>query len=169
MRVRVILSILFLALGAWAQEPTPVDAQQLASKQFGAGFSVVKSFTLMTGDLNGDGVEDAVLVATCKSPLDGEEQYDYRVIDPYHAYFGWGDPKVTQEFSVQDAVVPPLLLIMHSWREAAPRKFVVMNLPFEKVSVVQGKKRWMIRVLDNVGISSVLHWDGRKYKWSPGR
>lgn len=163
----------FLALaGAMAlQAPsTAVDAQQIANREFGPSFTVDTSIAPVLGDFDGDGQEDAVLVATSTSPLGGELDFHYRAIDPYDAYFGFGDPKVTAQFSATNVGVTRYLLVVHNWR--APRlKFLVLNLPFEQLSLGRftHKKKTLvsIHVVEPGGMTAELFWDGKKYRWEP--
>jgi hypothetical protein len=177
--LRIIGIILCLAGLACAQaqpaQPTAPtiqpDLQSIVAKQFGTEFKLVPGYKLLTGDLDGDGTEDAVLVATTKDALSGELAYSFKVIDPYDQYFGWGNPKVTGQFSNTTVGDPKMLLIIHDWRaETAKAKFVVINLPFEKLSLgtTSLKKKIIsaIMVEESSGDSAAIYWDGKKYKWT---
>ena len=130
---------------------------------------------LATGDLNGDGVEDAVIVVRFKNPLAGQAQFNYKVIDPYFTYHGYGNPKVTVEFQSEDPRYRNMILVIHgagpeAWRAETPKeKFVIVNLPFEKLSIapmmVKKKKVTAILAEEPAGASSSVYWDGKKYKW----
>jgi hypothetical protein len=126
----------------------------------------------LTADLDGDGQEDLVVVATAKNPLSGEFEFHYRAIDPYDAYFGFGDPKVTVQFSATNAVSTRYVLVVHNWR--TPKlKFVIINLPFDSLSVgriaIKKKKTTVnsIHAVELGGLGSDVYWDGKKYKWEP--
>lgn len=169
----------------------PMDYGQLTDyvkEQFGASFKPVpvqpKASTgealrgagpivLLTGDLDGDGVEDAVIVAKSVSPLADEQEFAYKVIDPYDAFFGYGNPKFTVQFAQSDKEGQRLLLIVHSWRAAKPKaKFVVINLPFDNLAMHRGtlkKKSRAFLTATEVGVmQSTLFWDGKKYRYVPG-
>src|SRR3954470_4243948 len=77
----------------------PSDLQDVISKQFGPSFSVAMTpgkimmthiqqendtpwTPFMTGDLDGDGIEDAVVIARANDALGGEALYNYKVLDP---------------------------------------------------------------------------------------
>ena len=171
---RILLAILFAAsaLVATAQQaPAPaLDPLQLCAREFGESFKLDPKFSPMLADLDGDSQEDLVLVATSRNVLGGELDYHYRTIDPYDAYFGWGDPKVTVQFAATNAVVTRYLLVAHNWR-APKAKFVIINLPFEKLSIARlvRKKKTLntIHAEEMGGLASDVFWDGKKYKWTP--
>ncbi len=187
-------------MGAAQQAPPaatalPQGLAELVATQFGKDFEISLERTKVTaryltppkepawtpflaGDLDGDGVEDAVVVARSKKPLAGEAEFNYKVVDPYFEYHGYGDPKITAEFSTEDpATGHNLLLVIHgsgpeAWRAAVPKKkFVVINLPFKFLSLTQvpqkkGKKmRKAVSLEEEESATSVLFWDGKKYKW----
>src|SRR3954469_24532244 len=121
----------------------PPDLKAVVKKQFGAGFTVAMSpgnivtthitheddspwAPVLTGDLDGDGVEDAVILAKGKDPLGGASQFDYKVQDPMNSFFGWGNPKVTSTFSSNDPVHSFTVLVIHgsgagAWRAEKPK------------------------------------------------
>ncbi len=132
----------------------------------------------LTGDLDSDGVEDAVIIVRFKNPLAGQAQFDYKVVDPYFTYHGYGNPKVTTTFQSEDPRYNHMILVIHgagkeAWRAETPKmKFVIINLPFEKLSVapVTIKKKKVMAIMaeeQGMGTSSV-YWDGKKYKWLEG-
>jgi hypothetical protein len=134
---------------------------------------------LLTGDLDGDGVEDAVIIVRFKNPLAGQAQFDYKVVDPYFTYHGYGNPKVTAEFQSEDPRYNHMILVIHGagkegWRAETPKmKFVIINLPFEKLSVaplaIKKKKKVMAIMAEEQGMgTSSVYWDGKKYKWLEG-
>ncbi len=183
-----------------ATEQIPLaDLQALVQKQFGAGFEVVtepplskvggaKVLTdqpniatwspLLVGDFDGDGVEDAVIIARNKNALIESDAYHYKVSDPYNGHFGYGNPEVTMDFNAQDPVHNLDLLIIHGsgkegWRAETPKaKFVVINVPFELATVAHAtlKKKSVnaIRVEESDTMSSLIFWDGKKYRYAPG-
>jgi hypothetical protein len=170
---RILLAILIAAGAAFAasqQPPAPApDASQLCAREFGDAFKLDPKFSPLVADLDGDSQEDLVLVATSKNPLSGEIDHHYRAIDPYDAYFGWGDTKVTVQFAATNAVTR-YVLVVHTWREPKA-KFVIINLPFERLSIARVARRKKavnsIHAEETGGLASDVFWDGRKYKWAP--
>jgi hypothetical protein len=130
----------------------------------------------VAGDVDGDGVEDAVIVAHCKNPLTDEADFGYRVIDPYFSAHGFGDPKITSQFNTSDPNAGDLLLVIHGvgpdgWRSKTPKaKFVVINLPFHTVMLGRYQRRKgtapAIKLIEAESLSSVIYWDGKKYRWA---
>lgn len=168
----ILLLLLLLAAAAMAQQsPAPaLDAQQLCAREFGDSFKLDAKFPPMFADLDGDGQQDLVLVATGKNPLSGELDHHYRVLDPYDAYFGWGDPKVTVQFTATNALETRYVLVVHNWR-APKAKFVIINLPFDHLSLLRlaRKKKTLdaIHAEETGGLAADVFWDGKKYKWNP--
>ena len=135
----------------------------------------------MKADLDGDGVEDIVVVARCRNPLVDQAGYNFKVVDPYNTYFGFGDPKVTTEFASEDPEGRGVsLLIIHgagpeAWRTETPKaKFLVINLPFKRLAVKKMKMRkksvmaiYAEEAHEGQGTISALYWDGKKYKYQP--
>lgn len=186
MRVAIVVLVLgaLVATGAAQQAPppprfVPPQLTELVKKQFGPAYTVVDDFTpvLLTGDLNGDGVEDAVIVGRCKNPLVDAKEFSYRVLDPHHAYFGFSNPNVTYEFNMRDPLRNRFLLVIHGageegWRAATPKeKFVLINVPFDRLAL--GRiliKKKVIRAIsaeETSILTSAIYWDGKKYKWEP--
>ena len=163
-----LIAVLLLATGlAFAQATVPPperpQARALAAL-FGPEFKPVEG--VLTADLDGDGAEDAVLLATAENPMLDQVQYQYKVIDPYYAYFGFSDPKMTANLASEKH--PPLLLIVHNWRRPQ-RKFVVINLPVQRVSLgrVSVKKKVLPAIIaeEETGARSLIYWDGKKWRW----
>ncbi len=171
---RILLVMVALTTLSFSQDAP--KAQEYVSAQFGADFVYLDRFPVLTGDLDGDGTEDAIIVTTRKgNPLVDEEEFNYKVIDPYDEYFGWGDPRVTTTFNAHDPQQVKYILIIHDWRATAPKaKLVVINLPFEKLSItrIPTKKKKNKKVVTAVsaedlgGMTSAIFWDGKKYRWS---
>ncbi len=133
----------------------------------------------LEADLDGDGILDAVIVARCPSPLADAGGYDYKVVDPYFTYYGYGNPNVTSQFSAGDPARQNVLLIIHGagkegWHAATPKaKFVIVNAPFDSLNLtkIARKKKDVIAALSLVegeGETSNLYWDGKKWKWQEG-
>jgi len=160
-----------------AEAPSANDMQAIISAQFGSEFVLAQSFPVLTGDFNGDGVEDVAFVVTRHGALQTLSER-FHVIDPSSEYFGIGDPKITAQFASQDPGGPRYLLIIHgigkeAWRVKEPKeRFVVINVNFDRISVghVVKKKKAMDDInLEETGIlSSFLYWNGHRYKWQPG-
>jgi hypothetical protein len=97
---------------------------------------------------------------------------NYRVLDPYDAYFGFGDPKVTIKFAGFGDGTSHCVLVVHNYRAATPKaKFVLVNLPFEKLGLgsFSLKKKTVagIATTEEGGLNAVVYWNGKKYKWEP--
>lgn len=185
------------------QEAVAAKAQQMGElmevvkKQFGPGLEIAEKPSqatarylhpdtkkeekwkfLLTGDLNGDGAEDAVIIVRFKNPLAGQTQYNYKVVDPYYTFNGYGNPKVTVEFGSEDPRYHNMVLVIHGagkegWRAETPKeKFVIINLPFEWLSIapmmVKKKQVMAIMAEEDAGGTSSTYWDGKKYKWAAG-
>lgn len=179
--IRFIAAALFLLLAILARaQNAPVDPAELKSfvkAQFGERFTVEpmpgSATVLVTGDLDGDGAEDAVIVAKCKDPLAGQAEFSYRVIDPLDGYYGWGDVNDTIRFASADPDRARVLLVVHSWRSATPKaKFAIINVEFSKLLIenitLKKKQRTVITAVDQGALSSYLFWDGKRWKYEPG-
>lgn len=160
-----------------SEAPSGNDMQAIITAQFGPEFVLAQSFPVLTGDFNGDGVEDIALVVTPNGALQTDTER-FRVIDPSSDYFGLGDPKITAQFASKYPGGPRYLLIIHgvgkdAWRVKEPKeRFVVINMTFDHISVghVVKKKKAMDDInLEETGIlNSFLYWNGHRYKWQPG-
>ena len=191
--MKFLCRVLFLA--AWiaaAQSSQPSqpaandDAAQLATlvkQQFGATFQLPTKFPtpLVTADFDGDGVEDVAIVAGSKDPLPDSFAFKYQVSDPYHAFFGFGDPKITSSLSKDPEHTHDVLVIFGSgkdaWHAAVPKaKFVLINVPFDSLEVGRmliSKKKppiFVIKALETQVMSSAVWFDAKKkkWKWEPG-
>jgi hypothetical protein len=184
-RRRVLLALSFavlVSLLASGQGPSPrkID-NEFVHQQFGLQFTLVPEIGAMFGDLDGDGVEDAVIAARCGNPMLDQAEHDYTVIDPYYSFYGYGDPKVTTTFIADGDPKRRglVVLIIHgagpeAWRSPSPRaKFVVVNLPYRVLSVRKMKlgKKTVEAVYtqdgDENGTTSALFYDGKKYRYVP--
>ncbi len=173
----------------------PADLGDVVKKQFGPSFSIAMTpgkiamthikqedetpwTPFLTGDLDGDGIEDAVIIARAKDALGGEAMFDYKVFDPMNSYFGWGNPKVTSTFAAEDPIHNTLVLVIHGsgkegWRAEKPKaKFVLINLRFDRLTLsgatFKKKPVAAVRVEESDGVASLVFWDGKKYKYLPG-
>lgn len=142
----------------------------MIAKQFGDDFTLLPADSVLKGDFDGDGTEDAVFIVTGKNPLVNEAAYNYKVVDPYNSYWGFGDPKVTLGFVSMDPGKAKYLLAVHSWQSATPKaKFVIVNIPFQHVSSgsFRVKKKAVSAIIaeEAGGVTSAVYWDGKRYKW----
>ena len=160
------------------------DLASLVKQQFGSTFTLPGKFPtpLITADFDGDGVEDAVIVANSSEPFPDSYAFKYKVIDPYSAYFGLGNPKISSSFSTADPLRNHDLLIIFgsgsdAWRSATPKdKFVVINLPFDDIAVgrmlIKKNKPpiFVIKARESQIMDSAVWWDAKKkkWKWEPG-
>jgi hypothetical protein len=163
-------------------KPEPINP--LVQQQFGPSFTVATSqpLTVLAADFDGDGVEDAAIVADSKDPLPDSYQFKYQVADPYHSYFGMGDPRLTAGYGKLDPAHNHQLLVIfgagpQAWRAATPKaKFVLINVPFDTVEVgrmlVKRNKPpiFVIKALEAQIMDSAVYWDAKKkrWKWQPG-
>ena len=154
------------------------DAQRMelvraaVAREFGSNFTLVPKFPPMFGDFDGDGAEDLAVVVSGNPVLDAAS-HNYKLIDPYDSFFGYGDAKVMLSFPVTVPGEARYVAIVHQWRSAHPKvKFVIVNLPFEQIQV--GSARWKKKLIsalfttDSTGVHAQVFWDGRKYRWVAG-
>lgn len=168
------------AAKASASSTSAVD-DAFVQKNFGSSCTLMPGPPPLTADLDGDGIEDVVIVARCKNPLVDQTDDNYKVIDPYNTYFGYGDPKISTQFASEDPATRGIaLLVIHgagpeAWRSATPKaKFMIINLPFKELTLKKmefhKKKIMAIYAAENhegEGTVSVVFWDGKKWKYEP--
>jgi hypothetical protein len=176
--------ILGLAPGSLAQAPAKMSATAVSNdfiqKQFGATCSLMAGPPTYTADLDGDGTEDAVIVAKCTNPLMDATENNFSVVDPYNSFFGYGDTKATSQFASEDPIARGrVLLIIHgagaeAWHSATPKaKFVIINLPFRQIAVrkLMVKKKLVMAIYAEETsadqMTSAIFWDGKKYRYQP--
>lgn len=157
--------------------PPVVDAAYVAS-QFGASFTLDPKVPPMVGDLDGDGTEDLVLVGTSSTPLLSQEQFRFKVEDPYDAYYGTGNPRITSQFTLHFDGSSRCILIVMGWRmppSAKPNsklfyKYVLINTPFDSLSIVKlrfkKKNLQAIEAVDRTSLHSLVFWDDKRWRWS---
>lgn len=157
------------------------EANDLIHRQFGDGFMLVANAEppILIGDFDGDGIEDVVFVASSKKLPHIETAAGYRMIDPYDDFFGFSNPQVTIRFNGTEPDRARYLLIVHgsgqeAWRASTPKsKYVVINLPFDSLEVTafrwKKKKKPIVGIeaTETATLSSMLFWDGKKYRWQP--
>jgi hypothetical protein len=121
------------------------------------------------------------IVANSKEPLPDSFAFKYEVADPYHAYFGFGNPRVTSSLGADPQHNHHLLVIFGSgseaWRSATPKgKFVLINVPFDTLEVGRmliSKKKppiFVIKAVESQVMDSSVWWDAKKkhWRWEPG-
>jgi hypothetical protein len=169
-----------------AASASSIDLAQLAAivkQQFGDTFTIPAKFPtpVITADFDGDGVEDVAIVANSKDPMPDSYAFKYEVADPYHAYFGFGNPKVTSTFGTDTERSHDVLVIFgigkEAWHAATPKaKFVLINVPFdtfERGRMLISKKKppiFVIKVLESQIMDSALWWEAKRkrWRWEPG-
>lgn len=192
---QLILSSLWVAclvlVAAGQQRPTsPTPAQGTAAavnvdetfihQQFGEEFSLTPISAPYSRDVDGDGVEDLVIVARSKKPMLDAAEHGYKVVDPYYDFYGYGDPKLTATFGSEDLTEKNLVILVingagaEAWRSQTPKsKFVIINVPLKKASVrrLQLRKKQINAIFaeeaDSSAGDSVIFWDGKNYKYQP--
>lgn len=94
-------AVVFCALSASAQQSKPAAVDDaFVQKEFGSTCKLVPGPQPMVADLDGDSVEDIVLVAHCTNPLLDQADKNFQLIDPYNTFFGYGDTRITTELSL---------------------------------------------------------------------
>jgi hypothetical protein len=162
-----------------AKSPVPAVTDEFIRKQFGEGCSLLPGPRQYVGDLDGDGIDDLVVAAKCKNPMADRDEFSYVVADPFSTFMGFSDVKLTSNFASD---VPErrgvAMLIIHgaekdAWQAEKPKaKFLLINLPFKTLNV----KRYTLKKRSVLGIymeeqgegentSSVIFWDGKKYRY----
>jgi hypothetical protein len=181
LRLSFVLFLLsgFFAAAQQAKTKAAVD-DDFVQKQFGATCKLVAGPQPLIGDLDGDGVEDIVIVAHCSNPVLDQADDNFTLVDPYNAFFGYGDTRVTSQFASEDPKTRGIvLLVIHgdgpeAWHADKPKaKFVIINLPFKDVRLrkLAVKKKKMTAIYaeesgpDNM--TSATFWDGKKYRYEP--
>ena len=174
---------LMVAASAMAQTSASINRKiddEFVHQQFGDQFTLMPNVSPAFGDLDGDGVEDVVIAARCKNPMLDQSEHNFTVIDPYNAFFGYGNPTVTTTFSEGDPALRGLvMLIIHgdgkdAWRSDKPKaKYVVVNLPYKAIYVRKFRlKKKSIEALyveeaGNLGTSGAVFFDGKKFQYVP--
>jgi hypothetical protein len=164
---------------AHAKSPSPAVTDELIHKQFGDNCSLLPGPPQFVADMDGDGIDDLIVAARCKNPMADKDEYSFVVSDPYDSFLGYSDVKVTSTFASDEPDRRGIsLLIIHgvgkdAWRAEKPKaKFLLINLPFKTLTV----KRLTMKKKLTLGIymeekgegeetSSVVFWDGKKYKY----
>jgi len=164
---------------AHAKTPSPAVTDEFIHQQFGDNCSLLAGPPQFVADLDDDGIDDLVVAAKCKNPMADKDEYSFVVADPYDTFLGYTDVKVTSTFASDEPERRGItLLIIHgaekdAWRAEKPKaKFLLINLPFKSLTVkrlAQKKKTILGIYMEETGegeqTSSVLYWDGKKYKY----
>ena len=164
---------------AHAKSPSPAVTDEFIHQQFGDNCSLLAGPPQFVADLDDDGIDDLVVAAKCKNPMADKDEYSFVVADPYDTFLGYSDVKVTSTFASDEPERRGItLLIIHGaekdgWRAENPKaKFLLINLPFKSLTVkryAQKKKTILGIYMEETGegeqTSSVLYWDGKKYKY----
>jgi hypothetical protein len=164
---------------AHAKSPVPAVTDEYVHKEFGDNCSVLGGPPQFVGDLDGDGVDDLVIAARCKNPMADQDEYGFHVADPYDSFLGFGEVKVTSTFASDEPERKGVcLLIVHGvgpegWRsDKMKAKFLLINLPFKTLAVkrLALKKKTVLGIYmeekgEGESTSSVVFWDGKKYRY----
>jgi|SRR5580658_1516643 hypothetical protein len=173
------VALLIPAFGQGQPATRKID-NDFVQQQFGNQFTLVPEIAAEFGDLDGDGVEDVVIAARCKNPMLDQGEHNYKVVDPYYDFFGYGDPKITTTFSEGDPARRGLVVLIiygagnNGWHTAAPKaKYVIVNLPYKTLSVrkMHTRKKNVeaiyVEEAGEMGDSSAVFFDGKKFKYVP--
>ena len=197
-RILFAAALCFLTVPLLAQKPTPASTpvptppsttaptpapkidDAFVHQQFGDQFTLIPTVGAAYGDLDGDGVEDIVIAARCKNPMLDQGEHEFTVIDPYDAFFGYGNPQVTTGFSAGDPALRGLVMLVingsgpDAWHSTKPKaKFVIVNLPYKAIYVRKFKfKKKNIEALyveeaGEISASSAVFFDGKKFQYVP--
>lgn len=175
------VAMLLPAFGQGQPAARKVDIDNaFVQREFGNQFTLMPDIAPVFGDLDGDGIEDVVIAARCKNPMLDQGEHNYTVMDPYYDFFGYGDPKITTTFSEGDPAHRGLVVLIISgagpdtWHAATPKaKFVIVNLPYQSLSVRKMKLRKRsieaiyVEEAGEMGDSSALFYDGKKFRYVP--
>jgi hypothetical protein len=164
---------------ARAKSPSPAVNNEYVHKQFGDNCTLLDGPPQFVADMDGDAIDDLVIAARCRNPMADQDEYGFRVSDPYDTFLGFGDVKVTSTFASDEPERRGMsLLIVHgdgsgAWRSETPKaKFLMINLPFRTLTVkkLALKKKTVLGIYmeergEGEDTSSVLYWDGKKYRY----
>src|SRR5260370_13931309 len=80
---------------AHAKSPSPAVTDDFIHQQFGDNCSLLPGPPQFVADLDDDGLDDLVVAAKCKNPMADKDEYSFIVTDPFDAFLGFSDVKVT--------------------------------------------------------------------------
>ena len=173
------LALLLPAFGQTPAAPRAID-NDFVQKQFGNQFTLLPEVGIAVGDLDGDGVEDIIIAARCKSPMLDQAEHNYTVMDPFNDFYGYGNPQVTTTFSAVDPSQRGLVVLIiygvdkGGWRAETPKaKFVIVNMPYRAISIrkIKLRKRTVeavyVEEASDTGDNSALFFDGKKFRYVP--
>lgn len=180
----LVIALTLLTIPAAAQTAAhataPAVDDHFVQMEFGSSCRLNKAVAPLVTDLNGDQIKDIVIAAHCTNPMMDAVEHKFTVLDPYNAFYGFGNPQITMQYSTEDPQYRNLaLLIIHgdgpqAWRSPKPKdKFLIVNLAYKDIAVrhyLLKKKRIEAIYVDETDQSqtvSVLFWDGKKYKYDP--
>lgn len=180
-RILFVIAVSSFAAAQPNATTSPAVDNNFIHQQFGLSCNLESQWTPLTADLNGDGIEDLVVVARCKNPFIEQDEKNFKVIDPLDSFYGYGNTKITSAFGQEDPRLRGIcLLVIHgagteAWRSDNPQaKFVIINIAVKTVTVKKmkiSKKRSTnaIYVEEQTGddMTSALFWDGKKYRYDP--
>ena len=179
---RIVFLFFLLSTFAAAQSSAaPAIDNDFVHQQFGSTCNLDPQWVPLTGDLNGDGIEDLVLVARCKNPFIDADDKNFQIIDPMDSFYGYGNPRITSSMGQDDPKLKGIcVLVIHgagkdAWRSATPgAKFVIINIALKAIAVrkmrISKKKTTMAIYLEEAtgdDLTSALFWDGKKYRYEP--
>ena len=180
-RIFVSLLLASAAVAQTAGSSAPKVDNDFVHQQFGDSCNLDSQWPPMTGDLNGDGIEDLVFIARCKNPLIDQDDKNYKVIDPMDSFYGYGNTAITTGMGQNDPRLHGLcVMVIHgagdeAWRSATPGpKFVIINLAVKTMTLKRmrvNKKRTAtaIFVEEATGdeMTAAIFWDGKRYRYNP--
>lgn len=179
-----LLSTLVLSTFATAQSGTaaaPAIDNDFVHQQFGSTCNLEPGWAPLTGDLNGDGIPDLVMVARCKNPFIDADEKSFQIIDPMDSFYGYGNPRITSAMGQDDPHLKGIcVLVIHgagseAWRSTAPQaKFVMINIAVKaiavrKMKISRKKMATAIYLEEATGdqMTSAVFWDGKRYRYEP--
>lgn len=159
----------------------PAIDNDFVHQQFGSTCNLEPQYQPLTGDLNGDGVADLVIVARCKNPFIDADEKSFQIIDPMDSFYGYGNPRITSAMGQDDPKLKGIcVLVIHgagsdAWRSATPQaKFVIINIAVKLIAVrkmrLSKKKVTTAIYLEEAtgdDMTSAIFWDGKQYRYTP--